>query len=136
VDVAVDVAVDENEVQNDLLFFSSLLFYSWGESKYVFVLLASISLNYGCGLLISKGKSSRKRTALLVGLVLNLGLLVFHKDLEFVFQNVDFLIQLFGVKVAPPKGIHLPIGISFFTFQGIYILVVVKRGSLATEGWV
>lgn len=122
--------------QNYLLFFFSLLFYSWGESKYVFVLLASISLNYGCGLLIAKGKPSRKRMALIIGLVLNLGLLVFHKYLAFIFQNIDFLTQLFGVKVAPPKGIHLPIGISFFTFQGIsYIVDVYRDNKIVQRNW-
>jgi alginate O-acetyltransferase complex protein AlgI len=113
--------------QNYLLFFFSLLFYSWGESKYVFILLTSIALNYACGLLIAKGKGSRKRTALIVGVVLNLGLLIAHKYLGFIFQNIDFLTQLFNVRVVPLTEMHLPIGISFFTFQGISYIVDVYR---------
>src|SRR5882724_3348087 len=74
--------------QNPFLLGSSLLLYAWGEGSYVAVLLASISINYGCGLWIGRnGKSSRR--VLVLGIAANLLLLAIFKYGAFIVVNVN-----------------------------------------------
>ena len=98
--------------RNVLLLVFSLLFYAWGEPKFVLVMIGSIIVNYIFGLLIGKW---HKKLWVVLMLIFNLGLL-------FVFKYLTYTLGLLGVKVVE---IALPIGISFFTFQAIsYVLDV------------
>src|SRR5437588_11685191 len=81
--------------QNCFLLTASLLLYAWGESGNVGVLLASIVINYGCGLGIGRnGKSSRG--VLVLGIAANLLLLVPFKYSAFIVGNANIAIQLLG----------------------------------------
>ncbi len=102
------------EMTNFFLLLVSLFFYAWGKGPYVLVLLLAITGNYLLGRVIgvSVANTSGGRWFAL-GLLFNIGLLVFFKYLPVFF---------------PSLAIHLPIGISFFTFQALSYLIAVRRG--------
>ncbi len=112
-------------VRNLVLLASSILFYGWGEPKFVYVMLGSIVLNYLFGLLMSITESRiLKKFFLSLGVAVNLALLFVYKYLDFSISNVN---SLFGTHI-PLKNIALPIGISFFTFQAMSYVIDVYRG--------
>jgi alginate O-acetyltransferase complex protein AlgI len=115
--------------QNVLLFIGSLFFYAWGEKEKVFVMLGSILVNYLIGLLIDKATtSSLKKRRLAIGIVINLGVLVYFKYAAFLVENcIDFMAN-FGLVIEQHIRFEkLPIGISFYTFQSISYLIDVYR---------
>lgn len=112
-------------IRNAFLLFASLFFYAWGESEIVIVMIVSILLNYVVGVLIDSRKNSR--LILAMGISLNLGLLFLFKYFNFLFENINEFLELTGANQLSIDKIHLPIGISFFTFQGISYIVDVYR---------
>lgn len=110
-----------NTVKNIALVIFSLVFYAWGEPVYVFLMLASVAVNYAAGLLIHRSGRHRK-AALVAGLSCNVLILSVFKYLGFFAQVLNDV----GISVAQPN-IALPIGISFYTFQSISYLVDVYR---------
>lgn len=115
--------------RNTVLLIASLLFYAWGEGAYLLIMLASIGLNHWLGLKMDDAQQKRPRKYwLITALVFNLGLLAFFKYANFLADNLNILLA--GLDLAPVhlSPVHLPIGISFFTFQAIsYILDVYWR---------
>ena len=110
--------------RNLWLFLSSIVFYGYGEPRFLPVFLFSIVWNHVFGLLIEKQKQpDRKRLVLLICLLGDIGTLA-------VFKYTDFACGLLGL--AKP-GIPLPIGISFFTFQEISYAVDIYRGTPAQK---
>jgi len=97
------------------LFVASLYFYTWGEPKFVLLMLFSILVNYVAGRLIEfyDGRQRIRKTVLVVATVYNVGALVFFKYINFIIDNVN---QIFQMNISP-IDIMLPIGISFYTFQ-------------------
>ena len=116
-------------LRNAILVAASLVFYAWGEELYVLLMLASIGCNYAMGLLVDRHRgSSRARFALAAAIVANLSLLAWFKYAGF-FGAAFF--SLIGRGAQTPNivdGIHLPIGISFFTFQAMSYVIDVYRG--------
>ena len=113
-------------MQNIWLFLASLLFYAWGEPVNLLLLLGSILVNWLCGMIIQacKGNKSRK-CVLVIACIANLGLLAVFKYTGFFIDQVN---SLAGQQILPAVKIALPIGISFFTFQGMsYVIDVYKR---------
>lgn len=111
--------------KNGVLLLASLVFYAWGEPRFVPLLMASALLNYGAGLAIARAGRHR-RAVLAAGVVANLGMLAYFKYLGF-FAAV--LQQATGAHLSLP-AIVLPLGISFFTFQGLSYLFDVYRGQV------
>ena len=109
--------------RNALLVALSLLFYAWGELLYVGLLLGSIALNYIVGRLIAY-RPERKKALLWYGIAVNLLVLGIFKYADFLTESVH---DICGLQIAT-LALHLPIGISFFTFQAISYLVDVYRG--------
>ena len=108
--------------KNAMLAAASLVFYAFGQLRYLPLFLASVVINYSFGVLLQR--ASRARKALLAAAVaLNLGILGFFKYTDFVLMNLG---RLFGAALPQP-GILLPIGISFFTFQGLSYVIDVYR---------
>lgn len=105
--------------KNIVLIIFSLLFYAWGE-KLWFLLPLSALFNWAIGLWIEKTRESAQgKLAVAVGLIGDIGLLLVFKYTDFFISNFN---GIFGTNVPLP-GVHLPIGISFFTFQAIsYVL--------------
>lgn len=112
-------------LQNILLTAASLLFYAWGEPKFVFVMIGSILANWFFALLIDKNRGSKTVSRLFIVLTLcvNFGIMFIFKYLMFTLENVN---SLFGTSIAVPQ-IVLPIGISFFTFQAVSYVIDVYR---------
>ncbi|MCL2208087.1 MAG: hypothetical protein FWB90_08370 [Fibromonadales bacterium] len=102
--------------RNVFLLLASLLFYAWGEPVYVFIMLATIAVNWALALKINK-------TKLIMAIILDIGLLFVYKYANFAAANLGF----------PVPGIALPIGISFFTFQMISYMVDVYRGKARAQ---
>jgi alginate O-acetyltransferase complex protein AlgI len=113
--------------RNLWLLMASLGFYAWGEGWYALVLVASILLNWGMGWAVAAAGGSRRRRLVAAGIVANLAGLVWFKYAGFAAANLAWL------GVPDPGPIHLPIGISFFTFQGISYLVDIARGSVPAQ---
>ena len=114
--------------QNALLLGASLVFYAWGEQLYVSVLLASILANYLFGLWIAnRQRLHNDRIALTVAVAANLVLLGVFKYANFTVDNLDEILRPLGLDTLSLAPIHLPIGISFFTFQAITYVVDIHR---------
>ncbi len=117
-------------LKNAVLLLASLLFYAWGEPKYVLLMIAAILVGYFCGLAIDKCSSQKwRRVWLVVCLVLTLGFLAYFKYADFFIGSFNSLTGL-GL---PALRIALPIGISFYTFQIISYAVDVYRGDSAVQ---
>ena len=116
-------------LKNIWLLAASLFFYAWGEPRFVVVLLISIVVNYALALVIDhvRGRRRLARAALVVGVVVNLGLIGVYKYANFVTSVVRECFP-FLQGAIPQTSILLPIGISFFTFQAISYLIDVSRG--------
>ena len=131
--------------RNYLLLAASLGFYAWGGPKYLLIMLLSILINYCGGLAVSRfmektedaksgevvavsskesvGNSRMLTLITAVVVLLNLGLLGYYKYTDFFLNNIN---SLCGLDI-PLKGIVMPIGISFYTFQGMSYVFDVKR---------
>lgn len=103
----------------------SAAFYAWGGPLFVFVLFASLTLDY---FISHQFKRSSRKTWLALGLILNVGLLAYFKYANFFLENFSSLMQTLGMEGLHWEKIALPIGISFFTFQKISYLIDVYRG--------
>ena len=108
--------------QNILLAIASLVFYAFGNLHYVPLFLLSVLLNYATGLLLG-GRLQRSKPLIALNIVLNLGILCVFKYTDFLIGNAN---ALFGLTLKP-VGLILPIGISFYTFQGLSYTIDVYR---------
>ncbi len=119
------------KVKNIILIAASLIFYSFGQPKYLILLFVSVIINYIAGCILC-GKGPHRKIALAVAVVLNIGLLSVFKYLDFAMENIN---ALFGTEIPLP-GIVLPIGISFFTFQGMsYVIDVYREPEIGTKNF-
>tara|TARA_R110000751_G_scaffold234229_3_gene335403 strand:- start:24088 stop:25509 length:1422 start_codon:yes stop_codon:yes gene_type:complete len=111
-----------------VVFAVSLLFYYWTSGSYTLLLVSSIALNFCGGLIIH-----RFQNKLLFGtlIFLNLALIAYYKYAGFIVS--DIVPSADPEVVAFFKSIVLPIGISFFTFQGISYLIDVRRRQIEPE---
>ncbi|MBI2566118.1 MAG: MBOAT family protein [Candidatus Schekmanbacteria bacterium] len=137
-----------SKYRNAFLLLSSLLFYAWGEGRYVFVMILSSAIDYICGLIIY---NSRKRVSvynsdtelrraktiqrlfLSASIFGNLGLLFFFKYFEFGIANINAAAQLVGANspfISTSFSVILPLGISFYTFQSMSYTIDVYRGEV------
>ena len=115
--------ISNDKYKNYILLFFSLIFYSWGEPKYIILMLVSIIFNYYFAIFISK-TNKNKKAILILALIFNIGLLFVFKYLNFFASNISNLFNL------PSKNLNiiLPIGISFYTFQIFsYVVDVYKK---------
>ena len=116
--------------KNTVLLIASLLFYFYGEQKYILLLIISSISDYLHGLYIESHRGTGKaKTALISSIVINLGMLGIFKYTDFLIGTVN---SLFGTSI-PLTGLPLPIGISFFTFQTMSYSIDVYRGDAHAE---
>lgn len=118
-------------IKNLFLLAASLFFYAWGEPWFILIMVVSIAMNHIGGLKIGTATGMRRRIALAVTVVGNLLILAIFKYADFIVQNVNFLLP--SAWAIPVPGIPLPLGISFFTFQGISYLMDVYRRHVPVE---
>ncbi len=118
------------KLKNVVLLISSLVFYGWGEPKYVFLMIATIMVGYILGLLIDKYRSSRLcKLFVVLSVVLPLAALGYFKYADFFIANFN---NVTGLSV-PLLKLALPIGISFYTFQILSYTVDVYRGDVSVQ---
>ena len=116
--------------KNYWLLFVSLIFYAWNKPTFVLLLIASIVINYFFGRLIGLFQALvYKRAGLIVCLCANLGLLFYFKYFNLTVDTINLLFKS-DIRVTE---VLLPIGISFFTFQGISYVVDVYRQEVADQ---
>jgi alginate O-acetyltransferase complex protein AlgI len=114
--------------KNYVLLGASILFYALGEGWSTFVVLASITINYFIGAWIGKSPTREAgKVALIIGLIVNLGLLCSFKYAAFLVQNLNFVLLAVSIHPLPLPKIHLPLGISFFTFHALSYITDVWR---------
>ena len=116
--------------KNGVLLLSSLVFYGWGEPRYLPVMLVSILQGYIFGRLIERFRDTRRAKLFLVLSVLqSLGTLAYFKYADFMIANLNALTGL----SAPLLRLALPVGISFYTFQILSYTVDVYRGTVPAQ---
>ena len=117
-------------LKNAVLLLFSLVFYAWGEPKYVALMIATIALFYLCGLAMGKTvKAAWRKVWLIVSVVISIGLLA-------IFKYADFFVTSFNAVTGlsiPLLRLALPIGISFYTFQCLSYVIDVYRGNVPTQ---
>ena len=107
-------------LRNGVLLIASILFYAEGERIYTLVMIYSILFNYAIGLLIDGAEEQARRKAMLViGVATNLALLGTFKYANFITGNINVLLLAVHLAPWPMPHVHLPIGISFFTFHAL-----------------
>jgi alginate O-acetyltransferase complex protein AlgI len=110
------------------LLFASLIFYSWGELAFVFVMITSIIINFFSALLIEKGF---RKTGIIISVIVSLLFLFYFKYANFAYDNFYELIRILHLSnkdIINLPRIALPIGISFYTFQILSYTIDVYRG--------
>ena len=118
------------KLKNSVLLLASLVFYGWGEPRYLPVMAASILQGYVFGLLIERFRGKKPaRVFLTISVLLSLGMLAYFKYADFMIANLN---ALTGLSV-PLLRITLPIGISFYTFQILSYAVDVYRGTVPAQ---
>ncbi|MEO5596404.1 MAG: MBOAT family O-acyltransferase [Lysobacteraceae bacterium] len=112
-----------------VLLAGSVVFYTWGEGAYVFLLAALIGINFALGRAIHASEGSRRAWLTALAIVIDLGVLGWFKYGGFIAQNLNHLLHL----QLPVVHLRLPLGISFFTFQLISYLIDIKRDAIRPE---
>lgn len=107
-----------DNIKNYILLIISLLFYAWGEPRYIFLMIFSIVVNYFLGLKVDIDSKTNRKMWFTISIIFNLVLLI-------IFKYADFL---FGI-----KGIKLPLGISFYTFQVMSYVIDVYNGDVRAQ---
>ena len=119
--------------RNLVLLISSLCFYYWGERSYTVIMLLSTAIDFTHGMLVEhfkgKGKLKYAKLAVASSMFFNLALLFFFKYWDFLAGSL----QAMGLTFMPVLGIHLPIGISFYTFQTMSYTIDVYRGDTRAQ---
>lgn len=114
--------------KNYVLLGASLLFYSLGEGWSTFVVLASIAINFIIGKFIAGAPDQKQaRNRMMLGVAINLGILCVFKYAAFFVSNVNLPLVAMGVKPMSLPKIHLPLGISFFTFHALSYIIDIFR---------
>ncbi len=119
------------KAKNAVLFIGSIVFYAWGEPKYLLLILISILVNYILGLLIGRfsERTVLKKVFFVSALVFDIALLIFFKYTGFFIRNIN---GAFGAGIPEPD-LSLPLGISFYTFQIMSYIIDLYRGKVRAE---
>lgn len=114
--------------KNYVVVIASILFYSWGSPKFVFVIIASTIIDfYIVRKLYSSIEIITRKILLGTSIFLNLGLLLYFKYANFFVENVNAMFSYFGFEPMPWVTVLLPVGISFYTFQTLTYSIDVYR---------
>lgn len=113
--------------RNLFLLIANLIFYGFGEPIYILIMIFSIIVDYTHGILVEKFRHKEKLAKYIVGqsIVINLGVLVFFKYLDFFIIGLRAVFPF--MESIQPLGLSLPIGISFYTFQTMSYTIDIYR---------
>lgn len=121
------------KIAQSVLIVASFVFYGYQDYKLCLLLLFTIGMNYCLHLsLIKMDDSIWKKAILTVGILGNIGLLFYYKYLDFTIETIN---SLFSTDFAL-RNIILPLGISFFTFQQISMLVDSSKPEMQKYGFI
>ena len=110
--------------KNTVLLVSSIIFYAWGEPKYILLILLSVSMNYLFGIWLDTVEK-HKKAVLVFCLFMNLSILGYFKYFNFLASVCN---KMAGSELLNIRDIALPLGISFYTFQALSYVIDVYRG--------
>lgn len=116
--------LSKKEIRNYVLLIASVIFYAWGEPRYLAIMIITILTNYTGAILLDKYESDIKRKIVLLSTIaIDLGFLVYFKYFNFIIDNIN------GYWATNFEFIDvvMPIGISFYTFQAMSYLLDVYR---------
>lgn len=122
-------------VKTKVLLLASLLFYTWGEPSFLFLMLATICMGYVFGIFIEKFKQEKfhntpwAKLCMVISVGISLGLLGYFKYANFFIKNIN---EATGMSL-PLLKVVLPIGISFYTFQLVSYIMDVYWGKVAAQ---
>ena len=118
------------ELQNYILLIASILFYAWGEPRYLAIMILTILVNYIGANYISRSHNAMHRKLLLIAtIVVDLSFLFYFKYFNFVMDNIN---QIFHTQINF-IDVVMPIGISFYTFQALSYVVDVYRNEVKAQ---
>ena len=118
----------DKKYKNAVILAGSILFYSWGAPRFIFVILGTTVIDfYVVRAMSATSKIFARRALLLVSLSINLGLLFYFKYSNFFAGNLNLLLSHAHIKPVNWVRLVLPIGISFYTFETITYVVDVYR---------
>ena len=112
-------------LRNPLLALASIIFYAWGEPRFVALMLVSVGINFYSARLMDRSRS--RKAILLAAVAVNLLILAFFKYGNFFVDNLDALLAPVGMPPIALRPVPLPIGISFYTFHAISYLIDIYR---------
>ena len=120
-----------NKFKNAVMIAASLIFFAWGEIRYIFIMLLLAVMDYICGKKINQywENKKKKRLFLFIDVSVNLLILFFFKYADFIIGNINNITHL----NIPLLHIPLPIGVSFNTFQSLSYIIDVYRGTVKYE---
>ena len=118
----------KGSARNYWLLLVSLVFFAWGQLSYLWIILVNVAANYAGAMLITK-MEKHKKAFLVLTIAVNLALLFYFKYFDFVLSSIESITHA-GIE---PFNIILPIGISFFTFQGLSYVIDVYRGTVPVQ---
>lgn len=115
------------KAQNIVLLFFSLIFYAWGEPKYVLLLMFMALTSWFCALAVDRAVEKRQKLLwVIVSAVIDISLIGY-------FKYAGLVCSIFGPVPEFVKNIALPIGISFYTFQLLTYVIDVYRGDASAQ---
>ena len=120
-----------NKFKNAVMIIASLIFFAWGEIRYIFIMLLLAIMDFTCGKKINQywKDKKKKKLYLFIDISVNLLILFFFKYVDFIITNINNITNL----NIPLLNIPLPIGVSFNTFQSLSYIIDVYRGTVKCE---
>ena len=117
--------------KNAVMILASLIFFAWGEIRYIFIMLILAVMDFWCGNNINKNEGNKKvqKIYLAIDVGVNLLILFFFKYADFIISNIN---GITGLNI-PLLNIPLPIGVSFNTFQSLSYIIDVYKGTVKCE---
>lgn len=116
--------------KNAVLLVMSLIFYAWGEPKWIILMVISTLVEFIGAKLIDEYRDTWKaKVALAISVTVSLGFLFIFKYFDFFTFNVNKIVGT----TTPLLGLTLPIGISFYTFQTVTYIVDVYRNKVPVQ---
>ncbi len=120
----------KDRFKNFVLLLFSLIFYGWGEPKFLFLMVLSVLQTYIFGILIEKYRFTKlKNVFFITSIVLSFSLLVIFKYADFIIGSINNVLSA----NIPLVHLALPIGISFYTFQTVSYVIDVYRGDTKAQ---
>ncbi|GAB1418708.1 MBOAT family O-acyltransferase [Bacteroidales bacterium] len=114
-------------LKNYVALLASIFFYAWGAPDFIFIVLASIVADFYIVKVMHRSTGSKKKWLTGLSVALNIGMLLYFKYANFFVENLDVVLQQFGIGPLSWTHVALPIGISFFSFQKMTYAVDVYR---------